>query len=403
MSIDVPMKNEAETHHGPVPPPDGFELAEPATDLLAGLKTGDWLDAQQFDPLRWIVPGIIPEGMTMLVGGPKIGKSWLSLGVALAVASGGRALGALDVGPPRPVLLLALEDGDRRLQERCRELIPGDPIPGLLHYMTTAHPGFVIPTIEAWLSRHRDQAPLVILDTLGKVMPPAQPGESAYQRDYRIAGRLKRIADDHPGCGVLVLHHDRKAQADDFVDGVSGTNGIAGAADTITVLCRPRTETNGLLKVTGRDVEEGEYAVTLNGGTWTLDGASLVDAERAATTSKLVGTLGDRSTEILKFAAGSPAGFAAADVAAALDIADSTARTYLGRLVDSGRLRRPARGVYTPVASVTSVAFGPSEHHTHNARNRGSVGGPPPRCADGYAEVQHPNYCDCDHFKEQAS
>ena len=77
----------------------------------------------------------------------------------------------------------------------------------------TIEPGMVVPTIEAWLARlpHRSD-PLVIVDTLGKVMPPATPGESAYARDYRVAGRLKRIADDHPGMALVVLHHDRKTE-----------------------------------------------------------------------------------------------------------------------------------------------------------------------------------------------
>jgi hypothetical protein len=110
----------------------------------------------------------------------------------------------------------------------------------------------------------------VIVDTLGKVMPPELPGESAYQRDYRVAGRLKQIADDRPGMALLVLHHDRKASSDDFVDGASGTNGIAGAADTIIVISRPRSESRGLFKVTGRDVVEAEYAVTVEDGNWTL-------------------------------------------------------------------------------------------------------------------------------------
>ena len=67
------------------------------------------------------MPRIIPEGSSLIVGSPKIGKSWFVLGCGLEVAEGGKALGALSVGQ-RPVLYLALEDGHRRLQERCRIL-----------------------------------------------------------------------------------------------------------------------------------------------------------------------------------------------------------------------------------------------------------------------------------------
>jgi RecA-family ATPase len=46
---------------------------------------------------RWAVDDLIPEGLTVLAGRPKLGKSWLMLGVAIAVAAGRRALGQIDV------------------------------------------------------------------------------------------------------------------------------------------------------------------------------------------------------------------------------------------------------------------------------------------------------------------
>jgi len=234
-----------------------------SSPLLAGLRSGAWLDVQDFPPLCYAVPGIIPEGSVLLVGPPKIGKSWLVLTVALAASDGGKALG-LDI-PKRPTLYLALEDGDRRMQDRCRRLLHSQPIPRSFQYLTRVDHGRVLDTVAAWLDLQADPA-LVILDTLGKVMPPALNGESAYQRDYRVGSYLKQFADDHPGTTVLVNHHDRKADADDFVDSVSGTHGLAGAADTIVVLTRPRLQDDGLVKVTGRDVPEGEYAVRFQGG-----------------------------------------------------------------------------------------------------------------------------------------
>jgi hypothetical protein len=143
------------------------------------------------------------------------------------------------------VLYLALEDGHRRLQDRCRRLLAGDPIPSEFQYLTMIEPGRVNDTIAAWIHWHQDPPPLVILDTLGKILPPTQPGEDRYQRDYRIGTALKRIVDGLPGMTLLVNHHDRKANADDFVDAVSGTHGLAGAADTIIVLARDRRRPPG--------------------------------------------------------------------------------------------------------------------------------------------------------------
>jgi hypothetical protein len=328
--------------------------ADEPNPLLAGLRTGDWLDAQIFPPLNYVVPGLIPEGLTLLVGAPKIGKSWLSLSIALAAASGARALGHIEVDP-RPVLLLALEDGDRRLQDRIRKLIPG-PIPPQLHYMTRIKPGMVVPTIEAWLATVDHPEPFVLLDTVGKILPPAMNGETTYQRDYKVAGRLKEICDNRPGMALTGLHHDRKAAAEDFVESVSGTNGLAGAADTIIVISRPRNESQGLLKVTGRDVVEAEYAVTTMDGNWLLMGGSLEDAASIAATIRATANLGDRSAEILRYVNKHPEGVRAGDVAKALgDLDAQKAGTYLGRLHNSGKVRKLERGLYTPVESVESV------------------------------------------------
>jgi hypothetical protein len=343
------------TAHGKAADNNGGPEGEQSAGLLAELRNGEWLDRQTFPPLKYAVPGVIPEGSTLLVGPPKIGKSWFVLACALATAAGGRALGVLPV-ESRPVLYLALEDGDRRMQDRCRTLLCGDPIPADFEYLTKVQPGQVIATIAAWMARYPDAAPLVILDTLGKVMPPAWPGESAYQRDYRIGSALKGVVDDHPGAALVVNHHDRKAGSEDFVDSVSGTHGLAGAADTVVILTRPRLEEAGVLKVTGRDIAEGEYAVTFKADSaWQLDGATLADAAGKAAVVRTTAGVGDRLAEVIAYVAKWPAGVRPADVAKDLDIDPRTAATYLGRAVSSGRLHKPARGLYTPVVSVVSV------------------------------------------------
>jgi hypothetical protein len=346
-------------------------LPADADRLLATLRNGAWLDAQVFPPLSYAVPGLIPEGSVLLVGAPKIGKSWLVLAIALAAAEGGRALG-IEV-PKRPVLYLALEDGHRRLQDRCRRLLADDPIPEQFQYITMVEPGRVADTIAAWIRWHQEPPPLVILDTLGRVLPPAQLGESPYQRDYRVGTALKRIVDGLPGMTLLVNHHDRKANADDFVDAVSGTHGLAGAADTIIVLARDRQESAGLVKVTGRDVAEGEYAVTFkDGAVWELDGHDLEvareKAQKVRATTRATAAAGDRMLDVVLYAYEHPEGVRRGDVAKALKLEPSVAGVYLARAVDSGRLQRAERGLYTPVMSVTSLRSAAPDV-TDNARN----------------------------------
>ena len=143
----------------------------------------------------------------------------------------------------------------------------------------------------------------MILDTLGKVKPPKASYEDSYQADYRLGSRLKESIDDSPGSTLLVVHHSRKAESTDFVDAVSGTQGIAGSADFLLVLSRKRHDDEAVLAVTGRDIAEREYALKSDGGLWTLDGTSLADAAKTVESRHQQRQLGDRSLEVLEFVA----------------------------------------------------------------------------------------------------
>ena len=101
---------------------------------------------------------------------------------------------------------------------------------------------------------------MVVIDVFAKMRGQAPQGVSAYDADYVAVGYAKRLAD-HYGVAVVLVHHVRKAASEDFLTEVSGTNGIAGAADATLVLKRARGQADGILHVTGRDVDEAEYAL----------------------------------------------------------------------------------------------------------------------------------------------
>jgi RecA-family ATPase len=233
--------------------------------------TADELMAMEFTPPVWAVPGIICEGVNLLCGPPKVGKSWASLGLGLAVAAGSRAFDAIDV-EPGPVLYLALEDTPRRLQSRMGKILGDNPAPPALT-LATACPQIGQGGDEAiagWLDRNRD-ARMVVIDVFAKIRGVPPVGASAYEADYAAVGAIKRLADAYTVPFVLV-HHVRKAGSEDFLTEVSGTNGIAGAADATLVLKRARGQADGVLYVTGRDVDENEYALAFNpaSGAWSL-------------------------------------------------------------------------------------------------------------------------------------
>jgi hypothetical protein len=299
------------------------------------------------------VPHLITEGFGVLAGPPKAGKSWFVGGIALACSYGGIALGSISV-QPRLVLLLALEDGPRRLQTRMRRLNADQPLPRRLDILTDIAPGTVIATISEWLDRHRDDGakPLVILDTLGKARPQRRAGDDPYIADYQLGSRIKATVDAIPGAALVAVHHTRKMGAEDWLDTVSGTQGISGSADYILVLRRKRKSDEGTIAVTGRDVAENEYAVKTDNGIWTLDGMDILDAAATVTNraERQQTRLGDRSLDAVKFV-NSRETTSPKDLAEHLGIDNRVAGNLLGKLRDGGYIDQPSRGIYTRVPS----------------------------------------------------
>ncbi|WP_186307494.1 AAA family ATPase [Microbacterium sp. 1.5R] len=325
--------------------------------------TAAWLMEQYFPPVRYVVDGVIPEGFCLLVAPPKFGKSWLVLGLGLAVSAGTPALGVIPTGKPRPVLYAALEDGPRRLQSRMKALAP-ERIEDTLTFVTNLGRSDIFDTLQSFVDQWSEHEPVVILDTLGKAMPPAVSGESSYERDYRVGGMLKAIADSAPGAAIVVVHHTRKAESVDFLDAVSGTQGLAGSADTIVVLSRERLSKDATLRVTSRDAAEGEYRISLERvGSWVLAGGSLKEAAEAAQTARASAGVGDRMGEIIAIVSRYEEGVKAKDVRTlAPDV--SNVDEYLRRAVEAGRIEKRARGIYGPVRTVTTVSFGDADSHT---------------------------------------
>ena len=124
---------------------------------------------------------------------------------------------------------------------------------------------------------------------------------------------------------------------------------------------RKRHSDEAFLNITGRDVVEAEYALTVTDGMWTLAGRTLAESATEAETRRERQQLGDRALEVLGFVNGRSE-TRAADLAA-LAIGKEQARVYLNRLAESGRIVKTGRGVFQTskggkwggVMSVTSV------------------------------------------------
>ena len=225
-----------------------------------GIVSATALRAMTFDPVRFVVPGYLAEGLTLLAGRPKLGKSWLMLDMAIAVAAGGESLGVKCTRGE--VLYIALEDNLRRLRSRLDQLMPtGVTLPSGLHFVVEwprASAGG-LSLIEVWLGEH-PSARLIIIDVLAAFRDPRNGNEQLYDGDYKALKGLQELAI-RAGVAIVVVHHTRKSgsEAGDPFEKVSGTLGLSGAADSVIVL--DREGTGCTLYGRGRDIPEFEVAV----------------------------------------------------------------------------------------------------------------------------------------------
>ena len=227
------------------------------------LKTMDaeTLMTTPMEPLKFIVSGLLPEGLHVLAGSPKIGKSWLALWICLQVAKGEKVWGFETLRSK--VLYLCLEDSFVRIQSRLFEIT--DEAPSTLYFaiMSDAIGHGLENQIESFIKEHPGTG-LIVIDTLQKVRKTVSTNVNPYAADYDDINALKQIADRHH-LAILLVHHLRKTGDADPLNMISGTSGIAGGSDTNFVLQKDkRTGNTAKLICTGRDIEGRELFLEFN-------------------------------------------------------------------------------------------------------------------------------------------
>lgn len=214
---------------------------------------GETLWDLEFVAQRFCIRGLLPQGLCILGGAPKIGKSWLVLDWCIRIAKGEPILDMDTI--QGTTLYLCLEDTLQRVQHRVY-CMSEEATPNA--YFATAA-GTLADDLEAQVSSfllsHPDTV-LVVVDTFQMVRGNAN--DPSYGSDYQDMQRLKRIADKY-GITILLVHHLRKQGDRDPVNRLSGTTGISGALDAVFVLDRKdRAQNAALLVCTGRDIEYRE-------------------------------------------------------------------------------------------------------------------------------------------------
>ena len=210
------------------------------------------LQNRTYEPTHFLVDELIPEGLHILAGAPKIGKSWLALWLCLCVAQGQPLWNfATTQGE---VLYLSLEDSFQRIQTRLFDLT--EDAPPTLHFaiMADTLKRGLEQQIEQFLMEH-STTKLVVIDTLQRVRGTGSDS-NLYANDYQDIGLLKKLADKQH-IAILLIHHLRKLHDDDPMNMISGSTGLSGAADSAFVLQKHSRLANvASLHCTGRDIPD---------------------------------------------------------------------------------------------------------------------------------------------------
>ena len=128
--------------------------------------TAEDLQNRTYEPTHFLVDELVPEGLHILAGAPKIGKSWLALWLCLCVSQG-QPLWNFATAQGE-VLYLSLEDSFQRIQTRLIDLTEDAPPTLRFAIMADTLKHGLEQQIEQFLAEH-PTTKLVVIDTLQRV------------------------------------------------------------------------------------------------------------------------------------------------------------------------------------------------------------------------------------------
>ena len=236
-----------------------------------GIKRFHTIDSEelfekQLQKRKYFVEGLLPEGLTLLSGDPKSGKSFFALGLSVSVAKGVPFL----CFPTKKcdVLYFSFEDDEKRLQQRLFD-ISDDAFTGLTFSNEAVHlgDGFV-ETLEDYLQKHPDTK-LIVVDTLNYIRPEKQ-NPNMYKSDYDDMIKLHKLTMKYE-IAMLILHHNKKGDEADPLRLISGSMGIAGGSDNVIVIEKPKKKGDRVstLHVVSRDMQNFDMKITQGeNGVW---------------------------------------------------------------------------------------------------------------------------------------
>ena len=225
---------------------------------------------------------LLVEGTCILSAKPKLGKSWLALGMCIAIAKGEDFLGYHT--RQCSTLYLDLETSEALQQKRLRKMLNGESPPKKFYLDTetdSLENGFV-DQIEHYLEEDPDIG-LVVIDVFQIIRSAAKSHkETEYEHAYRDITPLNELAQRHH-ISIILVCHDRKAvDPDDPFSNILGSTGLQGAATQMMVMFRKCKDDPIHISVKGKTIDGlPELNVQLDKAQWSIvEGVNAADRER---------------------------------------------------------------------------------------------------------------------------
>lgn len=269
---------------GPEPMLPGIATPRPRFDF-GNVRSIHDLTRRDFAPVKYVIENVLPTGNIMLAARPKMRKTWLALQLGMAVATGGRFL-EWDCNQG-DVLLLMLEDNEKRIRSRIRtlqtfemcppdlsnlrywtggmetdargKLVVSNPEEHARTYQTFPRGEAGVDALEQYLELYPNTS-MIVIDTFQHFRGTSAERD-IYQRDYNEQMPITRLAA-RKGVLIMPVHHEKKGlagqESGDFLEDVNGSSGITGGSDGVISIkgrrgVQEENETRKLF-ITGRDV-----------------------------------------------------------------------------------------------------------------------------------------------------
>lgn len=286
-----------------------------------GISAFELLEKNIPDPVRLCDPWAT-EGVNIIAGRPKLGKTTLERQKLAAAAVGGDFLDS-KFEKPCKCAFLSLEEGE--LLCRAKFKISGyddAALSAVQLFFEWPRGQSGIDMLDRYLSENSDVR-LVCIDSLTRIRVVPDVRVPAFMADYEAVNALHDLSKKHPGVCIDIIHHTRKARSEDPIDDISGTYGLTAACDGYAVL---RHHADGaVMHVGGRLWMRNESEYSLRRGerhSWQMIGVHL--------------DLTDKQREAYEMVKASPGGFSGKDLSEKVNITVPSAWQRLDELLEKG-------------------------------------------------------------------